>query len=62
MVTAVPFTFNNQVRYNVQVNDENPAVFVWDIEMSMFKSVSEDTSVFPDGLIRAIYVELLKTN
>lgn len=60
-VTAVPFDFNNQIRYNVQVNDEDPAVFAWDREMSMFKSLSDDTSVFPDGLTQAINQQLLKT-
>lgn len=60
-VTAVPFEFNEQVRYNVKVNQGDPAVFAWDSEMSMFKSLSEDTSTLPDGLMRAINDELLKT-
>lgn len=53
-VTASPFDFNAQVRYNVTVNQEESAVFAWDKEMSMFKSLSEDTSTFPDGLMRGI--------
>lgn len=60
-VAATPFNFNEQVRYNVIVNGEEPAIFVWDTEMSMFKSLSDDTSTFPDGLMRAINDELLKT-
>ena len=61
-VTATPFDFNAQVRYNVTVNHEEPAVFAWDSEMSMFKSLSDDTSTYPDGLMRGINDELLKTN
>ena len=60
-VAATPFSFNDQVRYNIAVNDEEPAIFVWDTEMSMFKSLSDDTSTFPDGLMRGITEELLKT-
>ena len=60
-VSATPFDFNDQVRYNVKVNQGDPAVFAWDSEMSMFKSLSDDTSVFPDGLMRGINEELLKT-
>ena len=61
-ITAVPFDFNEQVRYNVSVNEEEPVVFAWDTEMTMFKSLSDDTSTFPDGLMRAINDELLKTH
>ena len=60
-VAATPFDFNSQVRYNVKVNQGDPAVFVWDTEMSMFKSLDDDTSTLPDGLMRAINDELLKT-
>ncbi len=61
-LSATPFNFNDQVRYNVQVNEEDPAVFAWDSEMSMFKSLSDDTSILPDGLMQAINLELLKTS
>ncbi len=60
-VTASPFNFNTQVRYTVTVNQEESAVFAWDTEMSMFRSLNENTSTFPDGLMRAINDELLKT-
>ena len=60
-VTAIPFDYNNQVRYNVCVNDEDSAIFAWDSEMSMFKSLSDNTSIYPDGLMRGINKELLKT-
>ena len=60
-VAATPFDFNDQVHYHVRVNQGEPAVFAWDVEMSMFKSSSEDTSTLPDGLMRAINDELLKT-
>ena len=60
-VSTEPFMFNNQVRYNVQVNEENPAVFAWDTKMLMFRSLSDSTSVFPDGLLQAINEELIKT-
>ena len=61
-VTAAPFNFNDQVRYTVQVNEEDSAVFAWDKEMSMFKSLSDDTAVFPDSLTQAINMQLLKTH
>lgn len=60
-VVATPFNFNDQVRYHVQINEGDPAVFTWDSEMSMFKSLSDDASVLPDGLTEAINTELLKT-
>ncbi len=60
-VSVSPFDFNDQVRYNVQVNEEDATVFAWDTEMSMFKSLSDDSSVMPDGLTQAINEELLKT-
>lgn len=60
-VTAIPFDFNNQVRYNVELIEGDPVVFAWDSQMSMFTSLSEDTNDWPDGLMRAINDELLKT-
>jgi hypothetical protein len=60
-VAATPFNFNDQVRYHVQVNEGDPAVFAWDSQMSMFKSLNDDASVLPDGLTQAINTELLKT-
>ena len=61
-VSATSFDFNAQVRYHVGVNDEEPAVFAWDSKMSMFTPLSEDAITWPDGLIRGINDELLKTH
>ena len=60
-ISVSPFTFNDQIRYNVGVNEEDPAVFAWDSDMSMFMSLSDDTILLPDGLLQAINEELLKT-
>lgn len=60
-IESTPFQFNDQVRYSIRVNGGEPAVFVWNDEMTMFQSLQDNTSVYPDGLMRAINDELLKT-
>ena len=59
-IQAKPFDYNNQVRFEVSVNDTDADVFVWDTEMNMFRSLSEDTATLPDGLMRTINETLLE--
>ena len=54
-----PFDFNAQTRYEVSVNEAGAAIFAWDSEMRMFKSLSEDTSTLPDDLMQEINNRLL---
>lgn len=59
-IQAKPFEFNNQVRFEVSINEADADVFVWDTQMNMFRSLSEDTVVLPDGLMRTINNTLLE--
>lgn len=59
-VEAVPFQFNDQVRYNIMINGGPTDVFVWDEDVQLFKALNEDASTLPDGLIRAITTRILE--
>ena len=48
------------LRLAISVNEADAEVFVWDTEMNMFRSLSEDTAILPDGLMRKINETLLE--
>lgn len=58
-VTAEPFSFNDQVRYKITVNDRQPDILVWDTDVDMYRPVGDDATVLPDGLLRGINDKLM---
>lgn len=58
-VEAMPFSFNEQVRYKVAVNGRPANIFVWDQDVELYRPLDDDATVLPDGLIWAINRKLL---
>lgn len=50
IVTVEPFTFNEESRFYIQVNDGPEHVFAWDSELRTIRAIDEDASVLPDSL------------
>jgi hypothetical protein len=54
MVTAVPYTFNGEVRYSVSFNGSPEHVFTWDSSLGQLRAIDDDSSTMPDNLEMAI--------
>ena len=54
IITATPFTFNEEIRYDVRVNGGEEHVFTWDSELKMLRAIDEDAATLPDSLEEAI--------
>lgn len=53
-VEAMPFSFNEQVRYKIAVNGRPANIFAWDQEVELYRPIDDDATLLPDGLIRAV--------
>jgi hypothetical protein len=49
VVTASPFRFNTETRYNVKLNG-NDHIFTWDSRIGRLAPIDDDASDIPDGL------------
>ena len=58
-VRIMPFSFNDETRYYVSVNDGPNHLFIWDNQMKQIRSLNDEASVLPDGLDTAISHKLI---
>lgn len=49
IITASPFTFNTETRYEVSFNGVEH-IFAWDSSLGRLASIDEDASKIPDNL------------
>lgn len=54
VVRTTPFMFNEEMRYTVQVNNDEEDVFVWDSEIGRLRAIDDEGSTLPDALEEAI--------
>lgn len=54
VVTASPFTFNEEIRYNISVNGSSAHIFTWDSELKMIRAIDDDAAELPGSLEEAI--------
>jgi hypothetical protein len=54
IVKAVPFTFNGEIRFYVNVNGGKDNVFTWDSELGGLRAIDDKASILPDALEEAI--------
>jgi hypothetical protein len=58
IVKAEPFTFNDELRFYVTINDGPPHVFTWDSEVGGLRAIDDGASTLPDALEEAISARL----
>lgn len=58
VVTASPFSFNEDIRYNVTVNGNTEHIFTWDSELKMLRAIDDDAGTLPGSLEEAISARL----
>ena len=58
MVKAVPFRFNDEVRFRVSFNGSPEHVFTWDSSLGQLRAINDDSSTMPDDLELAISEKL----
>ena len=57
-IKSIPFSYNEELRFRVIINDSTQHVFTWDSEVKMLRAIDEDASNVPDGLEEAISEKL----
>ena len=50
LVKIAPFTFNEEERFYVTVNNGIQHVMAWDTEMNAYRAVDDNSVELPDGL------------
>ncbi|HEX8332723.1 MAG TPA: hypothetical protein VF622_08870 [Segetibacter sp.] len=58
-VRAVPFTFNQGVRYTVTINGSGEHVFAYDSNVGQYVAIDDDGSTIPQNVETAISGKLL---
>jgi hypothetical protein len=58
IIKATPFYFNDELRYEVKINDDTEHVFAWDVELTGFRAIDDDASVLSDVVEEAISQKL----
>lgn len=58
-IKAVPFTFNETVRYNVTINGNSEHVFAYDSNVDQFIAIDDESSTIPQNVETAISGKLL---
>lgn len=53
-IKSIPFSYNDELRFRVFINDETEHVFTWDSEVKMLRAIDDDASMLPDRLEEAI--------
>jgi hypothetical protein len=54
LVNAIPFGFNDEVRFRVRCNRGEDHIFAWDHNRGRLTAIDDDSSVLPDGVEQAI--------
>jgi hypothetical protein len=50
IVKAAPFTYNEQLRFYISVNQGPEHVFTWDEEVKRLRAIDTEASILPDAL------------
>lgn len=58
-VVAMPFSFNNQMRYKVNVNNGASGILAWDDELGIYQELNGKATILPNGVLRAINFKLM---
>ena len=58
-IEVEPFSFNDQVRYNVSIDPGAKHVFVWDTDVELFRAIDKDAAILPVALEKAISAKLI---
>jgi hypothetical protein len=58
VVKASPFSFNEEIRYYINVNGASDHVFTWDSELKMLRAIDDDAGTLPDAVEEAISTRL----
>ena len=58
LIKARPFSFNDEVRFYVNVNGGTDHVFTWDSELGRLRAIDDQSSIMPDALEEAISAKL----
>ena len=57
-VNTIPFYFNGETRFYVNINGGDAHVFTWDSELGMLRAIDDNASTLPDALEEAISMKL----
>ncbi len=58
VVKASPFSFNEEIRYYINVNGATEHVFTWDSELKMLRAIDDDAGTLPNAVEEAISTRL----
>lgn len=58
LIKASPFSFNEETRFYITVNDGPEHVFTWDSELKQVRAIDDDAALLPDALEAAISARL----
>lgn len=61
VIRAIPFLFNDELRYRVLINGHTEHLLVRDAETGGLRGIDDDSSVLPEGLEEALSKRLLTT-
>ena len=57
-IRSVPFFFNEELRFNISVNENPGHVFTWDSELGTLRGIDDGAALLPAGLEEAISEKL----
>lgn len=57
-VKSAPFTYNDELRFRIILNEGSEHVFTWDPQIGMLRPINDDSSVLPAGLEEALSEKL----
>ena len=58
LVTATPFTFNNELRFLIRINGGEEHIFTWDSELGALRAIDDGAGILPAGLEEALSEKL----
>lgn len=58
LVTAAPFSFNEETRFYVRINGGPEHVFTWDSDLKQLRAIDDEAGDLPDVLEEAISQKL----
>ena len=58
VIKAIPFSFNDEIRYRVSFNGSPEHVFTWDSSLSQLRAIDDDSATMPDNSEIAISEKL----
>lgn len=57
-VRSIPFSYNDELRFRVIINNDTEHVFTWDSQVRMLRAIDDDASMIPGQLEEAISEKL----